>query len=338
MKRRDGAAQLQARMKAPRRIVVLDDDARGASAHPVGAAPAGVRGVRAFADGRDALMRLHEIEPALILSDVWMPDLDGPALPAGRESARRRCARCRSLFLTAVSGDTAVDAALQAGADGFLMSVPGHAAAREGAHAAGDAARRARPRGGARQHPAPPPFERAPVPHAEPAARAPEPSAAPARRRSRRVRPSGPHDGWEADFTGAGNGKDLSAEIEGRFTMAQVGGRKIPVLTEAANRPSFTITTQMTFNGRAIRKIETTWQHPLERREDVATAHQESASSTSRRWPRSRRWARRWRRAASCSIRGTGWWTAASSAGRSAPSWPRRRAASARSRRSTCCT
>jgi hypothetical protein len=54
--------------------------------------------------------------------------------------------------------------------------------------------------------------------------------------------------------------------------MATVGGRKVPVLTGAENRPQFTITTVMTSDGRPIRKIETSWQHPLERREDLASA------------------------------------------------------------------
>jgi hypothetical protein len=46
----------------------------------------------------------------------------------------------------------------------------------------------------------------------------------------------------------------------------------VPVLTEADNRPNFTVTTQMTCNGNPIRKIETAWHHPLERREDLILA------------------------------------------------------------------
>ena len=63
-------------MDSPRRIVVLDDDARVREL-----VQAALRGpefeVHAFGDGRDALMKLHDIAPELILSDVWMPDVDG---------------------------------------------------------------------------------------------------------------------------------------------------------------------------------------------------------------------------------------------------------------------
>jgi twitching motility two-component system response regulator PilG len=106
-------------MKAPWRIVVLDDDARVRQLIQSALRPPEFE-VFAFADGRDALMRLHEIEPALILSDVWMPDLDGRLfLQVVKRSPALR--EVPFVFLTAVSGDTAVDAALQAGADGFLM-------------------------------------------------------------------------------------------------------------------------------------------------------------------------------------------------------------------------
>jgi hypothetical protein len=80
---------------------------------------------------------------------------------------------------------------------------------------------------------------------------------------------------WADEFHGRTAAKNLPAEIEGRFTMARVGDRTIPVLTEAENRPHFTITTLMTSNGRPIRKIETTWQHPLERLEDLPSAQRE---------------------------------------------------------------
>jgi two-component system, chemotaxis family, chemotaxis protein CheY len=228
---------MEPRMDSPRRIVVLDDDARVRQlVKSAFRAPAFE--VHAFGDGRDALMKLHEIRPHLILSDVWMPDVDGRIfLQMVKRSESLK--NVPFLFLTAVAGDKTARAALQAGADGVLMKPFPVAALREKVRTmlAMDAEPVAAP---------PPP---------------PAPLAPPAPVPVRRPLPVAE--------------EDLAAGIEGRFTMALVGGRRIPVLTEIGNRPNFTITTSMTLNGVAIRKVETTWSHPLERREDVPSAERE---------------------------------------------------------------
>jgi CheY-like chemotaxis protein len=233
-------------MDSPRRIVVLDDDARVRQlVKSAFRAPAFE--VHAFGDGRDALMKLHEIRPHLILSDVWMPDVDGRIfLQMVKRSESLK--NVPFLFLTAVAGDKTTRAALQAGADGVLMKPFPVAALREKVRAmlAMDADPVA----------APPAREGAP---AEAALPSPTVPAAPVL--VRRPLPVAE--------------EDLTARIEGRFTMALVGGRRIPVLTEIGNRPNFTITTSMTLNGVAIRKVETTWNHPLERREDLPSAERE---------------------------------------------------------------
>ncbi len=224
-------------MDSPRRIVVLDDDARVRQLVKSAFRPP-VYEVHAFGDGRDALMKLHEIRPHLILSDVWMPDVDGRIfLQMVKRSESLK--NVPFLFLTAVAGDQNAKAALAAGADGVLMKPFPMAALREKVRTmlAMDAEPAAAP---------PPPT--APTPPPAPVlVRRPLPVAE----------------------------EDLTARIEGRFTMALVGGRRIPVLTEIGNRPNFTITTSMTLNGVAIRKVETTWNHPLERREDLPSAERE---------------------------------------------------------------
>lgn len=226
-------------MDSPRRIVVLDDDARVRQLVK-SAFRAPHFEVHAFGDGRDALMKLHEIRPHLILSDVWMPDVDGRIfLQMVKRSESLK--RVPFLFLTAVAGDKNTKAALAAGADGVLMKPFPMAALREKVRTmlAMDAEPVAAP---------PPP---------------PAPTAPPAPMLVRRPLPVAE--------------EDLTARIEGRFTMALVGGRRIPVLTEIGNRPNFTITTSMTLNGVAIRKVETAWNHPLERREDLPSAEREVA-------------------------------------------------------------
>jgi two-component system chemotaxis response regulator CheY len=228
---------MEPRMDSPRRIVVLDDDARVRQlVKSAFRAPAFE--VHAFGDGRDALMKLHEIRPHLILSDVWMPDVDGRIfLQMVKRSESLK--NVPFLFLTAVAGDKTARAALQAGADGVLMKPVPVAALSEKVRTM--LAMDAEPVAG----PPPPP---APVaPPAPVLVRRPLPVAE----------------------------EDLAARLEGRFTMALVGGRRIPVLTEIGNRPNFTITTSMTLNGVAIRKVETTWNHPLERHEDVPSAERE---------------------------------------------------------------
>jgi DNA-binding response OmpR family regulator len=228
-------------METPRRIVVLDDDARVRQLVLSAFRPPAFE-VHAFGDGRDALMKLHEIRPDLILSDVWMPDVDGRVfLQMVKRSELLK--RVPFLFLTAVAGDKTARAALEAGADGVLMKPFPVSALRDKVRAM------------LRMDEKP-----APAPAAAPPAEAPAVAAVAPALRTREQPPAE---------------EDLTAQIDGRFTMAMVGGRRIPVLTEIANRPNFTITTCMTLNGSAIRKVETTWSHPLERREDLPSAERE---------------------------------------------------------------
>ena len=101
-----------------RRIVVLDDDplilqlARHALVPPEFE-------VTTFADPRDALMRLHELGPDLIICDVTMPDMDGRKffqVVKRSESLRR----VPFIFLSGLPNHDEILSILEAGADDFL--------------------------------------------------------------------------------------------------------------------------------------------------------------------------------------------------------------------------
>lgn len=58
----------------------------------------------------------------------------------------------------------------------------------------------------------------------------------------------------------------------GLLTRLDVRGESVTVQTEAENRPDFTVTTVITRAGHVIRKIESGWPHPLQRRDDQSAA------------------------------------------------------------------
>ncbi|WP_448641424.1 response regulator [Geodermatophilus sp. URMC 63] len=70
------------------------------------------------ADGREAISRARELQPAVVLMDVRMPSVDGVSATREIVSWPRRP---RVLVLTTFDLDEVVDDALSAGADGFLL-------------------------------------------------------------------------------------------------------------------------------------------------------------------------------------------------------------------------
>ena len=58
----------------------------------------------------------------------------------------------------------------------------------------------------------------------------------------------------------------------GCLDRVTVRGQEIAIETEGRNRPDFTVTTVVMRAGQVLRKIESAWQHPLNRREDLALA------------------------------------------------------------------
>jgi CheY-like chemotaxis protein len=75
--------------------------------------------VHAFADPRDALMKLHDLAPDLIICDVMMPDMDGRTfLQVVKRSQDLR--DVPFIFLSAVRETTEVVQAYEGGADDFV--------------------------------------------------------------------------------------------------------------------------------------------------------------------------------------------------------------------------
>jgi CheY-like chemotaxis protein len=58
----------------------------------------------------------------------------------------------------------------------------------------------------------------------------------------------------------------------GCVDRVNVRGQEITVETEGRNRPDFSVTTVVMRGGQILRKIESAWQNPLNRREDTALA------------------------------------------------------------------
>jgi CheY-like chemotaxis protein len=56
--------------------------------------------------------------------------------------------------------------------------------------------------------------------------------------------------------------------FEGRFSKVEVAGKMVRVLTEARSRPTFMVVTAIERDGHKLRRIETSWPHPLDRFED----------------------------------------------------------------------
>jgi two-component system KDP operon response regulator KdpE len=73
--------------------------------------------VRSAADGRQALQALDEAEPALILLDVGLPDIDGFSLCA----RIREVSRAPIIMLTARHHDEDVERGFKAGADDYVI-------------------------------------------------------------------------------------------------------------------------------------------------------------------------------------------------------------------------
>ena len=101
------------------RVVVADDQAlvRGGF-RMILDAQKDIEVVAEAADGREALAKVRELEPDVVLMDIRMPELDG------LEATRRllgRDGRTRVLILTTFDADEYVYDAMRAGASGFLL-------------------------------------------------------------------------------------------------------------------------------------------------------------------------------------------------------------------------
>jgi CheY-like chemotaxis protein len=100
-------------------VLVVDDDpvARALLAEVL-AVEVGARVVVAT-DGDDALARIRDERPALVLLDLWMPGMDGPTF-CRRVKGDPALARIPVVLVTALPVDEARAAALAAGCDDCL--------------------------------------------------------------------------------------------------------------------------------------------------------------------------------------------------------------------------
>lgn len=101
------------------RVLIVDDQAlvRDGFGMILDAQP-DIEVVGGAADGREALERVRELRPDVVLMDIRMPEMDGI------EATRRLCAEPgapRVLMLTTFGEDAYVYDAMKAGASGFLL-------------------------------------------------------------------------------------------------------------------------------------------------------------------------------------------------------------------------
>jgi CheY-like chemotaxis protein len=103
---------------APKRIVVVDDELHIRSLLAQILAPPDFE-VHTFEDPRDALMKLHDLAPDLIVCDVMMPDMDGRTfLKVVKRSQDLH--DVPFIFLSAVKETQEVVQAYEVGADDFI--------------------------------------------------------------------------------------------------------------------------------------------------------------------------------------------------------------------------
>jgi len=105
-------------MSESKRIVVVDDDPHVRRLLELALPPPDFQ-TRPFGDPRDALMKLHEIAPDLIICDIAMPDMDGRTfLQVVKRSAQLR--DIPFIFLSGIRSNDDIVATLEGGADDFV--------------------------------------------------------------------------------------------------------------------------------------------------------------------------------------------------------------------------
>lgn len=106
------------RASAVRAVVVDDQELVRAGLRRILTTRRGVDIVGEAADGRAALELVQTLRPDVVVLDVRMPELDGPAALA---ELRRRGDEVPVLVLTTYDDEAVLAAALRAGANGFLL-------------------------------------------------------------------------------------------------------------------------------------------------------------------------------------------------------------------------
>jgi DNA-binding NarL/FixJ family response regulator len=105
--------------EAPVRVLLVDDDdLMRAGLKAVLSSDDAIDVVGEASDGRAAVEQVRELEPAVVLMDVRMPDLDG--ISATRE-VLETSPEVKVMILTTFEQDDYIFGALNAGASGFLL-------------------------------------------------------------------------------------------------------------------------------------------------------------------------------------------------------------------------
>jgi DNA-binding NarL/FixJ family response regulator len=99
-------------------LLVDDDDLMRAGLRSVLASDEAIEVAGEAADGRDALDRIRELRPDVVLMDIRMPDVDG--ISATREVLAAE-PEVKVVVLTTFEDDDYIFDALSAGASGFLL-------------------------------------------------------------------------------------------------------------------------------------------------------------------------------------------------------------------------
>ena len=103
----------------PVRVLLVDDDAlMRAGLAAILSSDESVEVVGEAANGRDAVERVRQLRPDVVLMDVRMPDLDGIA---ATQEAVAASPDTRVVILTTFEDDDYIFGALTAGASGFLL-------------------------------------------------------------------------------------------------------------------------------------------------------------------------------------------------------------------------
>lgn len=296
----------------PKRIVVVDDEPQCRLLLERALAPPEFETI-AFAAPKDALIKLHEIGPDLIVCDISMPEMDGRAfLQVVKRSAELR--DVPFIFLSGVRSNDDIVAALEGGADDFVSKPfevrrlvakiratlrmadrrTSGPAALSGPLSLGGSlpllkfCEDSRLTGRLTLETAGGPrwaeFRGGELMTAGPAQPGEDPldgllavQGGSYRIEQKPLDPAVLREAERRTIEGPAASvptppEGVPAVPGGRLSMAEVDGEKLQVQTEADNRPDFTITTVVIRGGQVIRKTERSWNHPLQRREDVELA------------------------------------------------------------------
>jgi CheY-like chemotaxis protein len=101
-------------------ILVVDDDPSAVEIVQTYLEARGYR-VATASDGREALAKLEEVRPALVLLDVMMPGMDGWEVARIIKNHPELGGKVRVVMLTALGGFADKQEGLRAGADDYIV-------------------------------------------------------------------------------------------------------------------------------------------------------------------------------------------------------------------------